>query len=138
MRINEVASGAIIVAGSGMCTGGRIVHHLKRNVGREGAHVMVVGFQARGTPGRALVDGAERLRLWGEEFEVKAKVHTVGGLSAHADQEGLVRWYRQIEGHPPVALVHGEAEAMDALAQRLSTELDARVTCAGYRQQLAL
>jgi metallo-beta-lactamase family protein len=138
MRINDIVSGAIIIAGSGMCTGGRIVHHLKHNIAREGSHVMIVGFQARGTPGRALVDGAERLRLWGEEFDVRAKIHTVGGLSAHADQQGLIDWYRQIKGRPPVMLVHGEPEAMDALAQRLGDDLQARATCADYLQKVSL
>jgi metallo-beta-lactamase family protein len=138
MRINDFVSGAIIIAGSGMCTGGRIVHHLKHNIARQGSHVMIVGFQARGTPGRALVDGAERIRLWGEEFDVRAKIHTVGGLSAHADQQGLIDWYRQIKGRPPVVLVHGEPEAMEALAQRLGADLQARVTCADYLQKVSL
>jgi metallo-beta-lactamase family protein len=138
MRINDIVSGAIIIAGSGMCTGGRIVHHLKHNIARQGSHVMIVGFQARGTPGRALVDGAERIRLWGEEFDVRAKIHTVGGLSAHADQQGLIDWYRQIKGRPPVVLVHGEPEAMEALAQRLGADLQARVTCADYLQKVSL
>jgi metallo-beta-lactamase family protein len=138
MRINDIVSGAIIIAGSGMCTGGRIVHHLKHNIARQGSHVMIVGFQARGTPGRALVDGAERIRLWGEEFDVRAKIHTVGGLSAHADQQGLIDWYRQIKGRPPVVLVHGEPDAMDALAQRLGADLQARVTCADYLQKVSL
>ena len=138
MRINDIVSGAIIIAGSGMCTGGRIVHHLKHNIAREGAHVMIVGFQARGTPGRALVDGAERIRLWGEEFDVRAKIHTVGGLSAHADQQGLIDWYRQIKRRPPVMLVHGEPDAMEALAQRLGDDLQARATSADYLQKVSL
>ncbi|UCH16188.1 MAG: MBL fold metallo-hydrolase [Burkholderiales bacterium] len=138
MHINDIVSGAIIIAGSGMCTGGRIVHHLKHNIAREGAHVMIVGFQARGTPGRALVDGAERIRLWGEEFDVRAKIHTVGGLSAHADQQGLIDWYRQIKRRPPVMLVHGEPDAMEALAQRLGDDLQARATCADYLQKVSL
>ena len=138
MRINDIVSGAIVIAGSGMCTGGRIVHHLKHNLGRQGSHVMIVGFQARGTPGRALVDGAERIRLWGEELNVRAKVHTIGGLSAHADQQGLIDWYQPIKKRPPVVLVHGESEAMDALAQRLADDLQARVICADYLQKVSL
>ena len=138
MQINEIESGAIIIAGSGMCTGGRIMHHLRRNLWREGAHVMIVGFQARGTLGRSLVDGAESVHLWGEEIEVNAHVHTVGGLSAHADQESLVQWYRQIGGRPRVALVHGEPEAMDTLGQRLRSELQADVSQPEFRQKMAL
>lgn len=138
MQINEMHSGAIIIAGSGMCSGGRIMHHLQRNLWRENAHVMIVGFQAQGTLGRALVDGAKHIHLWGEEIEVNAQIHTVGGLSAHADQESLVQWYRQIKGRPRVVLVHGEPEAMDALQHRLESELQAKVTQAGFKQKITL
>jgi metallo-beta-lactamase family protein len=136
MQINTVHSGAIIIAGSGMCTGGRIKHHLKHNIWRRDAHVMIVGFQARGTLGRALVDGATHIRLWGETMKVQASVHTVGGLSAHADQQGLLDWYGQIQGHPPVALVHGEPGSMDVLARLLQREFGTSVTQADFRQKL--
>lgn len=127
MAINEVRQRAIIIAGSGMCTGGRITHHLRHHLGNPGTHVMIVGFQAFGTPGRALVDGAEVLRLFGEEIPVRAKIHTVGGLSAHADQPALVDWYGAIPGRPAVALVHGEEQAMSTLATRLREDLGAPV-----------
>ncbi len=119
MALNRIRRGAIIVAASGMCTGGRIVHHLKHNAWRRETHIIIVGFQARGTTGRMLVDGARHIRLWGETIRVAAQVHTVGGLSAHADQEALGNWYGAVAGRPPVALVHGEAEARLALAARL-------------------
>ena len=122
MRINRIRAGAIVVAGSGMCTGGRIKHHLKHNIWRESTRVLIVGFQARGTPGRALVDGARHIRLWGETVQVKARVHTIGGLSAHADQDGLVNWCRSIGDRPAVALVHGEHEAMELLDRRITQE----------------
>lgn len=138
MVINQVTSGAIIIAGSGMCTGGRIKHHLKHNIWREECHVMIVGFQARGTTGRALVDGAERIRLWGKEFDVAARIHTIGGLSAHADQRGLLDWYGAFGTRPPVCLVHGEPESMNALAAKLRDEYQAKVTRPGYGQTLAL
>ena len=122
MAINRIQSGAVIIAGSGMCNGGRIRHHLKHNVWREQCHVVFTGFQARGTLGRQLVDGAPRVRLWGESIRVAAQLHTVGGLSAHADQEGLLAWYRGFgQPLPPVALVHGEPIAIDGLAARLKT-----------------
>jgi metallo-beta-lactamase family protein len=127
MALNRIRSGAIIIAGSGMCDGGRIRHHLKHNVWRKDCHVVIVGFQARGTTGRALVDGASHIRLWGETIRVAAQVHTIGGLSAHADQDGLVRWYAGFDRCPPVALVHGEPEARGALAARLASELGTRV-----------
>ena len=120
MAINRIQSGAVIVAGSGMCNGGRIRHHLKHNVWREQCYVIFTGFQARGTLGRQLVDGAPRVRLWGESIRVAAQLHTIGGLSAHADQEGLLAWYRGFgQPLPPVALVHGEPTAIDGLAARL-------------------
>jgi metallo-beta-lactamase family protein len=121
MAINRISGGAIIIAGSGMCTGGRIRHHLKWNLWREAAHVVIVGFQAQGTPGRALVDGASHLRLLGEEIAVKAHVHTLGGFSAHAGQTDLVKWADRFQPRPDLFLVHGEPEAMQALQARLRT-----------------
>lgn len=138
MEINKIDSGAIILAGSGMCTGGRITHHLKHNAWREHAHILIVGFQAAGTRGRALVDGAEDIHLWGEPVKVKAQVHTIGGLSAHADQNGLMDWYRRFEGGPRVALVHGEPESMDALAARLRDELHVEVMQPEFGERLDL
>jgi metallo-beta-lactamase family protein len=119
MAINRVRSGAIVIAGSGMCDGGRIRHHFKHNLWREQCHVIFAGFQARGTLGRSIVDGAQTVKLWNETIRVAARIHTVGGLSAHAGQSGLLNWYRNFERHPAVALVHGEPEPMEALARRL-------------------
>jgi metallo-beta-lactamase family protein len=116
MAINRIGRGGIIVAGSGMANGGRILHHLKHNIGRRGAHVVFVGYQAVGTLGRRLVDGARWVRIHGRDYRVGAKVHTVGGLSAHADQRGLLEWYGHFEPKPRVALVHGEDKAREALA----------------------
>lgn len=120
MAINRVRAGAIIIAGSGMCTGGRIRHHFKHNLWRESCHIIFVGFQAQGTLGRQLVDGAKTVRLWDESIRVAAQIHTIGGLSAHADQSGLMNWYRNFATRPTVALVHGESKPMEALAQKLS------------------
>ena len=125
--INRLNSGALVIAGSGMCTGGRILHHFKHNLWRRETDVIIVGFQARGTLGRALVDGAEEVRLWGETVRVGARVHTVGGLSAHADQAGLTRWYEAIAHRPPVVLVHGESEARAALGEHLRETTGATV-----------
>jgi metallo-beta-lactamase family protein len=119
MRINAIESGAVVIAGSGMCTGGRIVHHLKHNLWRPECHVVMIGFQAEGTLGRRLVDGADEVRILGETIKVAAKVHTVGGLSAHADQTGLKAWYGGFKGKPPVCLVHGEPGAQHSLAAAL-------------------
>lgn len=119
MAINRINTGAIIIAGSGMCDGGRIKHHLKHQVWRENCHVIITGYQARGTPGRALVDGAKYIRLWGETIRVAAQIHTIGGLSAHADQAGLLDWFGKFSGTPPVALVHGETESITVLQHML-------------------
>jgi metallo-beta-lactamase family protein len=127
-------SGAIIIAGSGMCEGGRIKHHFKNNIWREGCRVVIVGYQAQGTLGRRLVDGARTVKLWGETVRVAATVHTVGGLSAHADQDGLVNWYGGFVDRPPVMLVHGEPDAQLALRDRLRDESGAEVGIAAPGQ----
>jgi metallo-beta-lactamase family protein len=127
MRINAIESGAIVIAGSGMCSGGRILHHLKHNLWRPECHVVMIGFQAEGTLGRRLVDGAQHVRLWGETIKVAAKIHTVGGLSAHADQAGLMAWYGAFANRPPVCLVHGEPGAQHALAAALRSTYRADV-----------
>ncbi len=126
--LNTVGGGTIIIAGSGMCNGGRIKHHLKHNLWRENAHVIFPGFQAHGTLGRELVDGAETVRIFGEEIKVNAKRHTIGGLSAHADQAGLSEWYGHFDKHPPVYLVHGEDPAREVLAEILRKKFGAQVT----------
>ncbi len=119
MAINHIHSGAMVIAGSGMCSGGRIKQHLKHNVWRSNCHVLIVGFQVEGTLGRALVDRAKTIRLWGEEVEVNATIHTIGGLSAHADALGLREWYHHIRNRPPLVLIHGEEEARQTLADTL-------------------
>ncbi len=138
MALNRIHSGAIIIAGSGMCSGGRIKQHLKHNIWRRECHVIISGFQARGTLGRSLVDGAKYIRLWGETVRVAARIHTVGGLSAHADQLGLKNWYANFQGHPRVVLVHGETSALESLSTTLKNELDAPVTVAKYGQVVDL
>jgi metallo-beta-lactamase family protein len=122
MALNRMKEGAIIIAGSGMCTGGRIRHHLKHNLWRKGAHVVIVGFQARGTPGRALVDGARTLHVVGEEIAVRAQVHTLGGFSAHAGQSQLLDWISGFQQRPRVFLIHGEDEAKVALQAKLQDQ----------------
>jgi metallo-beta-lactamase family protein len=119
MSLNRITGGAIIIAGSGMCSGGRIRHHLKWNLWRAAVHVVIVGFQAQGTPGRALVDGVQRLRLLGEDLVVRAHIHTLGGFSAHAGQSDLVKWAGHFQPHPQLYLVHGELDKMQALQARI-------------------
>jgi metallo-beta-lactamase family protein len=127
MAINRIHSGAIIIAGSGMCNGGRIVHHLKHNLPHAHNHVIIVGYQAFGTLGRKLVDKFETVRIHNEEIPVKAKIHTVGGLSAHGDQEDLARWYACMANHPPVYLVHGERESQVVFQKYLASRNQTQV-----------
>ena len=128
MRLNHVRSGAIIIAGSGMCSGGRVLHHLKHNVWRPECHIVIVGFQARGTLGRRLVERQPWVRIHGEAMRVEAKVHTVGGMSAHAGQRELLRWYGNFKPAPPTWLIHGEPAARAALAQRLADDFGTAIT----------
>jgi metallo-beta-lactamase family protein len=121
MTLNQVSGGAVIMAGSGMCTGGRVRHHLRHNLWREESSVIFVGFAARGTLARRIIDGAKTVRLWGDEIPVRAAVHTINGFSAHADQQELLDWHHRIAEVGRTFLVHGEAPAMQALAQRLHT-----------------
>ncbi|MFD0739525.1 MBL fold metallo-hydrolase RNA specificity domain-containing protein [Lysobacter koreensis] len=130
IAINQVERGAIIIAGSGMANAGRIVHHLKHNLSRHEAHVVFVGYQGEGTLGRRLVNGAKWARIHGRDYRVNAQVHTVGGLSAHADQQGLIEWYGHIEGHPSLVLVHGEDLAREALAGEIGERFGTDVTLA--------
>lgn len=104
-----------------MCNGGRIRHHLKHNLWKAKAHVIIVGFQAQGTPGRILVDGAKIFRVVGEEIAVNASIHTLGGFSAHASQTQLINWVNKFnKPHPRLYLVHGENDAKIALREQLS------------------
>ncbi len=127
-RINEIHDHAVIMAGSGMCTGGRIRHHLRHNLANPAAHIVFVGYQANGTLGRTIMQGAKHVRLFGDDIPVRAHVHTVGGLSAHADKDGLSTWYGKIAGHPPVCLVHGEDPGRSKLADELKGKWGSKVT----------
>lgn len=121
IALNKLERGAIIIAGSGMCNGGRIRHHLKHNLWRKQSHVIFVGYQAMGTPGRALVDGANYFKIGGEEVIVRAAIHTMGGFSAHASRTQLVEWLGHFQGTKPrLFLVHGEDGAKQTLAEEVS------------------
>ncbi len=123
VAINQVESRAIIIAGSGMCTGGRIRHHFKHRIWRRNTHIIFVGFQADGTFGRRLIDGEKNIKLYGQEMKVKAQLHTIGGFSAHAGQDQLVDWVADIKGHSTdrakVCLIHGEQRAIVELSNQL-------------------
>jgi metallo-beta-lactamase family protein len=118
--INSAPGPCLIMAGSGMCNGGRILHHLKYNLWRPETSVLIVGFQAAGTLGRLLVEGAKTVRIFGETIAVRAGVHTLGGFSAHAGQSDLLRWFGAMAGSKPrVVVCHGEDKARTVLASLL-------------------
>jgi len=122
--LNKIKGGAIIISASGMCDAGRIVHHLKNNLPRAQNAIVITGFQAYGSLGRRLVDKATKVRLFGEEVPVRASIHTIGGLSAHADQAGLLEWLRGFKAAPQsVFVVHGEPEASAVLGEVIREEL---------------
>ena len=112
--------GSVIIAGSGMCTGGRIRHHLRHNLWRKNASVVFVGYAAGGTLARRIIDGEEVVRVLHEQVEVNAEVYTIGGFSAHADQAELLAWHARTGAPECTVLVHGEHEAMEALSAKLT------------------
>jgi metallo-beta-lactamase family protein len=123
MAVNNIAKGAIIIiAGSGMCTGGRIRYHFKQRIWDSRNTIIFCGFQAQDTLGRLLVDGKENIKIFNETYNVKAKVETLGGFSAHAGQQELMDWVSNFDDSTRVALVHGDPETLEALSQRLWNE----------------
>jgi len=122
--LNKIKGGAIIISASGMCDAGRIVHHLANNLPRAQNAIIITGFQAYGSLGRRLVDKVQKVRLFGEDVPVKASVHTIGGLSAHADQAGLLDWLRGFKTPPKtVFVVHGEPESAAVFAECIREDL---------------
>jgi metallo-beta-lactamase family protein len=115
--INHMDGSVIIIAGSGMCTGGRIKHHLVNNISREESTVLFVGYQADGTLGRQIASGAKKARILGQYYPVKAQIAQINGFSAHADRDGLIRWLSSLRKPPRrVFVTHGELDASQNLA----------------------
>ncbi len=137
-QLNSARGGTLIIAGAGMCNGGRIRHHLKHHLWKPSTHVLMVGYQAHGTLGRRLQDGAESVSLWGEPIRVGATIHTLEGLSAHADAQALRAWYGRMPATPAVVLNHGEPDAIRALAAGLKADygVSARIAEFGGRIDL--
>lgn len=119
--LNNIDGGVVIMAGSGMATGGRVLHHLKHNLWRSKASVILVGYAASGTLGRMLVDGAKSVRIYGEEIQVRAKIHTINGFSAHADRDELLAWHQAISPDRTF-LVHGEEQVMENFSHLLESD----------------
>jgi metallo-beta-lactamase family protein len=138
-KINDVFSPCIIISASGMATGGRILHHLDRRLPDSRSAVLLVGFQAEGTNGRALQDGAQYLRLFGQEVPVRAEIVTLDQLSAHAGRNELLRWLSGFSAPPrQTFMVHGEPNALDALRAGIVTRFHWPVTVPAYLQSFDL
>lgn len=124
IALNQCKGGLVIISASGMCEAGRIKHHLRYNLGRPECAIVIAGFQAAGTLGRRLVDGARYATLFGERVPVAASIHTIGGLSAHADRPAMLAWLRGFQKAPGrVFVVHGERQASASFAEAINTEI---------------
>lgn len=139
MNINTMEGPAVVISASGMANAGRIRHHLRHNLWRPGASIVFVGYQAQGTPGRRIIDGADKIRIFNEDIAVKAKIWTIGGFSAHAGQSQLLEWLGHFQNkHLPVFLVHGEPGAQDILASLIREKLDLKVSVPEYLETIKL
>ena len=137
--INRLRGTAIIIAGSGMCTGGRIKHHLAQHITRQESTVLFVGYQAAGTLGREILDGAETVRILGSEYMVRARIARIHGFSAHADRDELLAWVTSLQTPPRRLFVnHGEDEAASAFGTFLSEQTGWDVTVPDYKNEYVL
>lgn len=135
MALNRIGGGAVILAGSGMCTGGRVLHHLKHNLWRSDCSIVFVGFAAHGTLARRIIDGVAVVRIYREEIPVRARIYTIGGFSAHADRNELLAWHKAAGTPELTVLVHGDEEAMQAFATALG---DAKVVMPALHEVIEL
>jgi metallo-beta-lactamase family protein len=137
--LNHTGGPCLIMAGAGMCTGGRILHHLRHNLARPGTTVIFVGYQGHGSLGRMLVDGKETVSIFGEKIPVRASVHTMGGLSGHAGQSDLVRWVESFAGsRPRVFLTHGEERGRKPLGKLLRDRYRLKVDYPDLRETIEI
>jgi metallo-beta-lactamase family protein len=137
--INETSGPAVVISASGMCNAGRIKHHLRHNLWKHGASVVFTGFQAMGTPGRKIVDGAKKIRILGEELAVQAQIFTIGGFSAHAGQSQILKWLSNFKNQDmKVFLVHGESRAQKTLAALIQERFKLSVHIPDYLEECLL
>lgn len=136
--LNRLGEPFVVLAGSGMCTGGRIKHHLQHNIGRPESLVLFVGYQARGTLGRQILDGRSPVRIHGEQYPLRARTAQIRGFSAHAGRRDIVRWLRFIRNEPLVFLKHGEEDKASALEAVIREEFGWRVFLPSYLEEVAL
>ncbi|SFV59731.1 Metallo-beta-lactamase family protein, RNA-specific [hydrothermal vent metagenome] len=137
-RINEIKEGAIIIAGSGMCNGGRILHHFKHRIWNPNNAIIFVGYQANGTLGREIINGAKWINIFGEDIIIKASIHTINGFSAHADQNGIIKWIKNIKNLQKIFLVHGELEAQKRFKKVLKRKLNKEAHIVSYNEKIQI
>ncbi len=137
-RINEVERGAVIIAGSGMCTGGRILHHFKNRLWNDRNCVIFVGFQAEDTLGRYIVDGAKWVRIYNEDIRIRAKIFTINGFSAHADQRELMAWMGRFRSLGKVCLIHGEKEKEQIFKKAIRKKLGKKAHIVRFKEKIFL
>ncbi len=138
-KINDDPGPGIIVSASGMCDSGRVKHHLKHHLWKETSHIVFIGYQAEGTIGRKIIDGAKKVKLFGEEIAVKANIHTLGGFSAHADQRGLLDWLSHFQNPQlRVFVTHGEEKISVGLSQTIYEKFQFKATVPQWRERMVL
>jgi metallo-beta-lactamase family protein len=138
MKINAEESRCIIIAGAGMCNGGRILQHFKHRLWNQKNAVVFVGYQVHGTLGRRLVDGAKKIKIYGEEVIVKAKVHTINGFSAHADQNGLIEWMGKFSKLDKIFLIHGERDKQEIFQKEIEKRLHKKSHIVKYGEKIGI
>jgi len=137
--INHLRETVMIIAGSGMCTGGRVKHHLVNNIAKPESTIMFVGYQAVGTLGRIIIDGVKKVRILGQKYPVRAKVVRIGGFSAHADRDELLAWLKELESPPRhVFVVHGESESAKAFGEHVKEQTGWPVTVPEYQDEVEI
>ncbi|MDM5271689.1 MBL fold metallo-hydrolase [Sulfurovum sp. zt1-1] len=138
MMINEEESGCIIIAGAGMCNGGRILQHFKHRLWNEKNALVFVGYQAKGTLGRKIVDGERKINIYNEDIIIKAQVHTINGFSAHADQNELIEWMQNFKKLGKVFLIHGERDKQEIFQQEIKKRMNKKSHIVKYAEEIGI
>ena len=137
--INHIKGTCIIISGSGMCTGGRVKHHLVNNITRQASSIMFVGYQAVGTLGRQIVDKAKEVRIFGQKYKVRAKIRQIHGFSAHADRNEMLDWLMKFKSPPKqIFLVHGESESAQAFGKFITEKTGSKTVVPAYGDEIEL
>jgi metallo-beta-lactamase family protein len=136
-KINDIIGTCLVMAGAGMCTAGRILHHFKQNLWKPETHVVIVGWQAYDSLGRRLVEGVKMVKILGEQIAVRAHIHTLGGFSAHAGQTDLLKWFEPLAGERPLVFVtHGEDGPRRELAKQIQQRYGLKPRLPGLREAI--